>query len=45
MPLDPVVELRERVLVPPRDERDQSLVREMGVLLAHGEAVLRLGQS
>ena len=41
---DAVVELRERVLVSSRDERDQGLVREMGVVLAHGEAILRPGQ-
>ena len=45
MRADPVVELRERILVAARDERDQGLVREVSVLLAHGEAVLRLGQS
>ena len=41
---DAVVELRERVLVSSRDERDQGLVREMGVVLAHGEAIRRPGQ-
>ena len=43
-PADAVVQLGERVLVAARDERDQSLVGEVGVVLAHGEAVLRLGQ-
>ena len=41
---DPVVQLRERVLVAASHERDQSLVGEMGVMLAHGEAILRRGQ-
>ena len=38
---DTVVELRERVLVAARDERDQGLVGEMGVVLAHGKAIQR----
>ena len=41
----PVVELRECGLVSPRDERDQGFVREVGVLLCHRGAGLRLGQS
>ena len=41
---DPVVELRERVLVAPGDERDEGLVGEVCVLLAHGEAIVRLGE-
>ncbi len=44
-PADAIVELCERVLVPSRNERDQCLVREMGVLLAHGKPVFRRGQS
>ena len=32
---DPVVQLSERGLVPPGDERDQGLVGQMGVLAAH----------
>ena len=39
-----VVELGECVLVTPGDERDQSLVREVGVLLSHRDEVVRLGQ-
>ncbi len=38
---DAVVELRERVLVPPCNECDESLVGKVCVLLAHGEAILR----
>ena len=41
---DAVVELGERVLVASGDERDQGLVREVGVLLAHREAIVRPGQ-
>ena len=41
---DAVVELGERVLVASGDERDQSLVREVGVLLPHRDEVVRLGQ-
>jgi len=35
---DAIVERGQRVLVASGDERDQGLVREVGVLLAHGEA-------
>jgi hypothetical protein len=38
---DAVVELRERVLVASRHERDECLVREMCLLLAHGETIVR----
>ncbi len=41
---DTVVELAQRVLVATGDERDQCLVGEVGVMLAHGEAILRPGQ-
>jgi hypothetical protein len=37
----PVVELGEGVLVSSRDERYERFVREVGVVLAHGEAVRR----
>ena len=40
-PAHPVVQLAERGLVPPGDERDERFVREVGVLLAHRES--RLG--
>ena len=42
---DAVVELGERILVPARNERHQGLVGEMSVVLAHGNAILRRGQS
>jgi hypothetical protein len=44
-PRDAVVELGERIFIPSRYERDECLVGQMGVVLAHGDAVLRLGQS
>jgi hypothetical protein len=41
---DAVVELGERILVGPRDERYQSFVREMSVVFPHGKAVRRPSQ-
>ena len=41
---DAIVELGQRVLVASGDERHQGLVREVGVLLSHGEAFLGPGQ-
>ena len=41
---DPIVELGEGILVPPGDERDQGLVREVGVLPANRRALLRAGE-
>ncbi len=41
---DPLVQLRERVLVATCHERDQGFVGEVSVVPAHGEAILRRWQ-
>ena len=40
-PRDAVIELGERALVSPRNERNQGLVGQMSLVLAHGEAAFR----
>jgi hypothetical protein len=44
-PRDPVVELRQRILVAARDECPEGLVGQMCVVLAHGNAIQRRRQS